>query len=195
MAAYNYLSDQRQFGIIFIKLNQILRSSVFGKMGQVLGRLQRKEWRRKQVKKIAEEVFKRFKTQSGHPNLTFEDLYIAVLGIYNEINKHSPGPHFDPPSKEQVRVMMEECDMNLDGELDHEEFSKFIERLTVDTLCVLSRGLILALVVAPSIALATKKTTEGVPFGIGKAVQRLPTSVYASLVALAVVYAPQIWGK
>lgn len=76
--------------------------------------------------------------------------------------------------------------MNLDGELDREEFLSFIERLTVDTFCVVSQGLIITLVVAPSIAVATKKATERVP-GVGKVVQRLPNSVFASLVALAVV--------
>ncbi|KAL8171448.1 hypothetical protein V2J09_023252 [Rumex salicifolius] len=155
-------------------------------MGQILDKFQGKEWRKKQVRKIANKVFDRFKTQTDSPNLTFEDLYIAVLVTYNDINKYLPGPHFDPPSKEYVRDMMAECDMNLDGELDREEFIKFIERLTADTIRVVSQGLIITLVLAPSIAMATKRATEGVP-GVGKVVKKLPTSIYASLVTLAVV--------
>ncbi|XP_041001907.1 uncharacterized protein LOC121247598 [Juglans microcarpa x Juglans regia] len=155
-------------------------------MGQVLGRLQGKQWRREQVRKITDRVFDRFQNQSGRANLTLEDLYIAVLLVYNDINKSLPGPHFDPPSKEQVRVMIEDCDFNLDGEIDREEFVRFIQQLTTDTLIAVSQGLILTLVVAPTIAIATKNATAGVP-GVGKVVQKLPNSVYASLVTLAVV--------
>lgn len=77
--------------------------------------------------------------------------------------------------------------MNLDGEIDREEFVRFIQQLTSDTFIVVSQGLLISLVVAPTVAMATKKATEGVP-GVGKVVQKLPTSIYASLVTLAVVW-------
>ncbi|KAL9861081.1 putative EF-hand domain-containing protein [Arabidopsis thaliana] len=139
-------------------------------MGQVFNKLRGKEWRHKQVQAICDRVFDRFKMQTGRANLTFEELYIAVLLVYNDINKRLPGPHFDPPSKDLVNSIMTDCDINLDGELDREEF-----------------GLIIALIVAPTVAIATKKATEGVP-GVGKVVQKLPTSIYASLVTLAVMW-------
>ncbi len=44
----------------------------------------------------------------------------------------------------------------------------------------------MTLVVAPTVAMATKRATEGVP-GVGKVVQKLPNSIYASLVTLAAV--------
>ncbi|KAI6706291.1 hypothetical protein NL676_009253 [Syzygium grande] len=155
-------------------------------MGQIFDKFQGKEWRRKQIRKITDKVFERVTNSVERANLTFEDLYIAVLLVYNDINKHLPGPHFDPPSKDQVRIMIQESDLNLDGEINHEEFVGFIQRLTSDTLIVVSQGLIVTLVVAPTIAMATKRTTEGVP-GVGKLVQKLPNSVYASLVTMAVV--------
>ncbi|XP_040999783.1 uncharacterized protein LOC121245926 [Juglans microcarpa x Juglans regia] len=155
-------------------------------MGLVLGRLQGKPWRLKQVRQITDRVFDRIKNDSGRANLNFEDLYIAVLLVFNDVNKRLPGPHFDPPSKEQVRTMMQICDLNLDGEIDREEFVGFILQLTTETLFAVSHGLILTLLVAPSIAVATKNATEGVP-GFGKMVKKLPNSVYASLVTLAVV--------
>uniref|UniRef100_A0A2N9IK77 EF-hand domain-containing protein n=1 Tax=Fagus sylvatica TaxID=28930 RepID=A0A2N9IK77_FAGSY len=145
-----------------------------------------KQWRQEQVRKITDKVFDRLKNQSGTANLKFEDLYIAVLLVYNDINKRLPGPHFDPPSKDQVREMIKECDFNLDGEIDREEFLRLFQQLTSDTLIAVSQGLILTLVVAPTVAMATKRATEGVP-GVGKVVQRLPHSVYASIVTLAVV--------
>ncbi|KAI5647630.1 hypothetical protein M9H77_33635 [Catharanthus roseus] len=155
-------------------------------MGQMLEKVQGKHWRERQIQKITDKVFDRFKNATGKANLTFEDLYIAVLLVYNDINKHLPGPHFDPPSKEQVRILMQECDINLDGELDREEFIRFIQQQTKDTFITVSQGLIVTLAVAPTVALLTKRTTEGVPV-VGKVVQKVPNSVYASLVTLAIV--------
>ncbi|KAL3537197.1 hypothetical protein ACH5RR_000563 [Cinchona calisaya] len=155
-------------------------------MGQILEKFQGKEWRERQIQKIADKIFDHFKNEQGRANLTFEDLYIAVLLLFNDINKRLPGPHFDPPSKEQVRALMQECDINLDGELDREEFVIFMKHLTKDTFITVSQGLIITLAVAPTVALLTKRTTEGVP-GVGKVVQKLPNTVYASLVTLAIV--------
>ncbi|GMH17177.1 hypothetical protein Nepgr_019018 [Nepenthes gracilis] len=155
-------------------------------MGQILDKFQGRQWRQRQVRKISDKVFDHFKTQTGRANMTFEELYIATLLVYNDINKHLPGPHFDPPSKERVRAMLEESDINLDGELDRDEFIKFMQKLTAEALTVVSQGLIITLIVAPSVALVTKRVTEGVP-GVGRVVQRLPNSVYASLVTLAAV--------
>ncbi|KAF7845048.1 putative calcium ion binding protein [Senna tora] len=155
-------------------------------MGQVLNKLQGKEWRQRKIRKITDRAFDRLQNQSGKAKLTFEDLYISVLLVYNDINKRLPGPHFDPPTKDQVRELIKACDLNFDGEIDREEFYVFFKRLTSDTFGVVSQGLIITLVVAPTVALATKRATEGVP-GVGKVVQRLPTSIYASLVTLAIV--------
>lgn len=80
----------------------------------------------------------------------------------------------------------QDCDINFDGEIDREEFFIFIKRMTADTFSLVSQGLIITLVVAPTVAVATKRATEGVP-GVGKVVQKLPNSVYASLVTFAVV--------
>ncbi|KAF2288099.1 hypothetical protein GH714_004385 [Hevea brasiliensis] len=146
-----------------------------------------KQWRHREIRLITDRVFNRIKNQSGRADLSFEDLYITVLLVYNDINKHLPGPHFDPPSKDQVRALIQECDLNLDGEIDYDEFVTFIRRLTTDTFAVVSQGLILTLVVAPTVAMATKKATEGVP-GVGKVVQKIPNSIYASLVTLAIVW-------
>ncbi|KAM1175562.1 hypothetical protein FF1_027966 [Malus domestica] len=156
-------------------------------MGQVLDRLRDKQWRRKQIRRITDEVFDLyFKSETGSVNLNFDDLYIGVLLVFNELNKRLPGPHIDPPSKDIVLDMMKENDLNLDGEIDREEFANFIKQLTADTFIIVSQGLIITLVAAPAFAMATKRATEGVP-GVGKVVQRLPNSVYASLLTFTVV--------
>ncbi|XP_058745276.1 uncharacterized protein LOC131618024 [Vicia villosa] len=156
-------------------------------MGQIFDKFQGEAWRKKQIRKITDRVFQNVRNQIQTENLSFEDLYIAVLLVYNDINKFIPGPHFDPPPKENVRQVMQECDINLDGTIDHEEFCDFIQKMTADTFTIVSQKLILTLVVAPSVAMATKRATEGVP-GVGKIVQRLPNGLYASLVTIAVVW-------
>ncbi|KAL1802050.1 hypothetical protein ACET3Z_030697 [Daucus carota] len=155
-------------------------------MGQILDKFKGKEWRQKQVKKISDKFFDCLETETGKPSPTFEDLYIAVLLTFNELNKRLPGPHVDPPTKERVRDLMRECDMNLDQELDREEFEKFMTQLTAETVVIVSQGLIISLAVAPAMALLTKRATEGLPH-VGKVVRKIPSSVYASLVTLAVV--------
>lgn len=159
-------------------------------MGQVLatiqGKFQGKQWRQRQLRKITDRVFDHFKDDYGKDHLAFEDLYIAVLFVYNDINKHLPGPHIDPPSKASVKALMEAYDVNLDGQLNREEFYEFIQKMTAETLSVVSRNMIIAVIMAPVIALLTKRATEGVPH-VGKVVQRIPNSVYASIVTLGVV--------
>ncbi|XP_020576091.1 uncharacterized protein LOC110021791 [Phalaenopsis equestris] len=159
-------------------------------MGQVLASIQDrfhgKEWKERQIRKISDKVFDRIKDDLGQRSLAFEDLYIAVLIVYNDINKYLPGPHNDPPSKEKLKLMMQKYDWNLDGELDREEFAEFIQSLTADTVTAVGRNLIIALVIAPALALAAKRATEGVP-GVGKAMKKVPNSIYASIVTLAVI--------
>ncbi|KAI4353771.1 hypothetical protein L6164_002699 [Bauhinia variegata] len=81
---------------------------------------------------------------------------------------------------------MQDCDINFDGEIDREEFVRFMKLMTAETFTVVSHELVLTLVVAPTFALATKRATESVP-GVGKVVQRIPNSVYASMVTFAAV--------
>ncbi|CAL0305979.1 unnamed protein product [Lupinus luteus] len=156
-------------------------------MGQVFDKLQGKEWRQKQIRKITDRVYDRVKIQPATANLTFGDLYIAVLLVYNDINKLLPGPHFDPPSKDKVREIIKNCDINFDGEIDRDEFFSFIQQMTAETFTHVSQKLILTMVVAPTVAVATKRATEGVP-GVGRVVQRLPNFVYASLVTFTAMW-------
>ncbi|ESW06327.1 hypothetical protein PHAVU_010G038600 [Phaseolus vulgaris] len=156
-------------------------------MGQVFDKLDGKEWRKRQIRKITDRVFDKVQNQKETENLSFQDLYIAVLLVYNDINKYIPGPHFDPPSKARVKEVKENCDINLDGDIDREEFFDFILQMTADTFTVVSQKLIVTLVVAPTVAVATKRATEGVP-GVGKLVKKIPNSVYASLVTIAAVW-------
>ncbi|WVZ86984.1 hypothetical protein U9M48_033692 [Paspalum notatum var. saurae] len=188
-------------------------------MGQAWGSLQDKlqgrRWKERQVRKITDKVFDRLTEDAQKREkeaLTFEEVYIAVLCVYNDINKYLPGPHYDPPSKEKLKAMMDvipflnyavsilpieyrvlvpaelflEYDVNLDGLLDREEFAEFIRKLTADSLCAISLKFLITVVAAPAVAMATKRATEGVP-GVGKVVRKVPNALYASAITLAVL--------
>ncbi|XP_054779719.1 uncharacterized protein LOC129288732 [Prosopis cineraria] len=156
-------------------------------MGQVLDRLQDKKWRQGKIRKITDKAFESLKNEEEKAQLTFEDLYIAVLLVYNDLNKHLPGPHFDPPSKDRVKQVMKECDVNPDGKIDRDEFYEFIKRMTGDTFTIISQGMIVTLVVAPMLAFAAMRAIEGVPGVVGKVARKLPKSVYVSLITIALV--------
>ncbi|XP_062184868.1 uncharacterized protein LOC133888588 [Phragmites australis] len=152
-------------------------------------KLQGRRWKERQVRKITDKAFDRLtedaKTREKEA-LTFDEVYIAVLCVYNDINKYLPGPHYDPPSKEKLKAMMDEFDVNLDGLLDREEFAEFIRKLTADSLSAISLKLVITLVAAPVLAMATKRATEGVP-SVGKVVRKVPNALYAAAITLAVV--------
>ena len=82
---------------------------------------------------------------------------------------------------------MQECDVNPDGKIDREEFYDFIKKMTEDTFTRISQGLIVTLVVAPMIALATMRAIDSLPGSVGNIAQKLPKSLYVSLVTLAIV--------
>ncbi|KAK9911478.1 hypothetical protein M0R45_035386 [Rubus argutus] len=151
-----------------------------------------KQWRRKQIRKFTDKVFDDFKNNTGRANLKFEDVYIGVLLVYNDINKRLPGLHIDPPSKDSVRLMIQENDINLDKEIDREEFVNLIKQITAHTFIAVSQSLMLTLVTAPAMAMVTKQATERIPH-VGKYVQKIPNSVYASLVTLSAVLIQQAW--
>ncbi|KAH0728664.1 hypothetical protein KY290_003573 [Solanum tuberosum] len=133
------------------------------------------------------QILQKFKDYKSNMSCPLLKHHTTLL----DINKCLPGPHFDPPTKHQVRALMQECDINTDGELDRQELVKFIRKLTKDTFIMVSQGLLITLAVAPTIAVLTKRSTEGVPH-VGKVVQKMPNSVYASLVTLAVVLFQQV---
>jgi hypothetical protein len=83
---------------------------------------------------------------------------------------------------------MQEYDFDFNNRLDREEFAEFIRRLTADSLSNISMKLLISFVAAPTVALMTKRATERVP-GVGPVVQRVPNSIYASIIALGVVLA------
>uniref|UniRef100_A0A9I9CNL2 EF-hand domain-containing protein n=1 Tax=Cucumis melo TaxID=3656 RepID=A0A9I9CNL2_CUCME len=178
-------------------------------MGQALRRFRGQDWKNKQLEMISNKIFDRFHKEK----LSFEDLYIATLLVFNDINKYLPGPHIDPPTKERVAELVEIADMTIPSPLsrysfsnhhcccycsrsdtksdknenqaiDRDEFLKFIKLLTFESIASVSQRLIITLVVAPTLAVVTKRSTEGIP-GLGKMVQKVPSSAYALLVTLA----------
>ncbi|BAT96923.1 hypothetical protein LR48_Vigan11g155200 [Vigna angularis] len=160
---------------------------ITSRLGQIFLKLLGKEWRKRQIRKITDQVFDQIQNEVRPDNLSFVDLYIAILLVYNGINKYIPGSHCDPPSKDRVRQAIKNCDENKDGQISRDEFFGFIQQMAPETFNVVRKKLVATLVVAPTVAVTTKKATEQVP-GVGKLVQRLPKVVYAALVTMAAVW-------
>eukprot|EP00249_Psilotum_nudum_P004845 c18332_g1_i1 orf=266-754(+) len=151
-----------------------------------MGLLESKESRHKHIRKIVDRVFNYFAGDSGNNYITFQELYTAVLLVYNDINKHLPGPHYDPPTREEVHDMLKTFDANQNGVLDREEFASFIESFTSKVAKRVSQNFLIFTVAAPALALLTKRATENTP-GVGKVVRKIPNAVFASVVTAFVL--------
>ncbi|XP_022641781.1 vegetative cell wall protein gp1-like isoform X1 [Vigna radiata var. radiata] len=116
------------------------------------------------------------KEKSGLYFLEFDDQSIILLRQYHDT--HAPF---------STAMAQTKCDINLDGDIEREEFFDFMLQMTADTFTVVSQKLVVTMVVASTVAVATKKATEGVP-GVGKVVKKIPNSVCASLAIIAAVW-------
>eukprot|EP00250_Pteridium_aquilinum_P022606 c25452_g1_i1 orf=79-567(+) len=138
------------------------------------------------IRPIIDRVFNHYSGHSGRDELTFQELYTAVLLVYNDINKHFPGPHYDPPSREEVQEMLKTFDTNKDEVLDREEFAAFIHKFTSNLATRVGRNMLIFVVAAPALAFATKRATENLPH-VGKFVRKIPNAIYASVVTAVVL--------
>ncbi|KAL3689126.1 hypothetical protein R1sor_015435 [Riccia sorocarpa] len=155
-----------------------------------MGQLQSTEKKNVLIRFIVDKVFDRFTGHSGLNTLTFHELYAAILLVYNDINKKLPGPHHDPPSREEVLRELETFDTNSNGVLDREEFAAFLEKFTSDLYVGLSRNIFIFGIGAPLLALVAKRATEQIP-SVGPVVKRIPNFIYASVLTTAVAFLGQ----
>ncbi|BBN07881.1 hypothetical protein MPTK1_4g06990 [Marchantia polymorpha subsp. ruderalis] len=152
-----------------------------------MGHLQSKEQKHVHVKAIIDRVFDHFCAHSGTDTLTFHELYTAILLVYNDINKKIPGPHHDPPAREEVQEILKTFDTNQNGVLDREEFAAFLEKFTSDLYVGISKNVLIFSIGAPVLAMVAKRATEQLPT-VGPVVKRVPNFVYATLITTAVAF-------
>ncbi|XP_020529049.1 uncharacterized protein LOC18443965 isoform X2 [Amborella trichopoda] len=108
------------------------------------------------------------------------DLYISILVVYNNINKYFPGPHKEPPSRELLDAMVERFHLGRDRAINRDEFYELVRQCVAkDLFWFVASKFILALCAAPAAACGTKRVATRVP-RVGKAVEKIPTSVLAS---------------
>ncbi|XP_024369682.1 uncharacterized protein [Physcomitrium patens] len=150
--------------------------------------LQAKEKGNPQVKKIVDRVWERFASTSEHRALGVQDLYCAILLVYNDINKTLPGPFNDPPTKEEVQELLKTYDKNNDGMLDRNEFNAFIETFTKNVSARVSTNILLFSFVIPTIVTLARPGAEQLPL-LGPAVKRAPTPVYSAIMTMLIVFA------
>ncbi|KAI5068285.1 hypothetical protein GOP47_0016630 [Adiantum capillus-veneris] len=146
------------------------------------------------IRRITDRVFEYFAQKAATGKLSFPDLYTAVLLVYNDLNKHFPRPHYDPPSREEVHALFEKFDKNADNELSKEEFALFMEKFTSEFIGRVSKAFFIFSIIAPALAFFAKQATEGLP-RIGKFVQQIPTPIYASLVTALFILGESLYRK
>eukprot|EP01018_Ginkgo_biloba_P001522 Gb_12943 [translate_table: standard] len=161
-------------------------------MGQVFGHLQNafktqgSIFDLQQVRLVTDHIFEQITHNTGKESLAVEEFYPAILLAFNDINKRLPGPHCDPPTKEEVEAF----DKDMNGKLDRDEFAEFVAKYTANMATKISKSMTITAIAAPTvIALATKKSLERVP-GAKEVVSVVPetisVSVMTSLVTLLI---------
>ncbi|XP_057861492.1 uncharacterized protein LOC131069963 [Cryptomeria japonica] len=172
-------------------------------MGQAWGNLQstfKSKIPEEKVRAIIDHIFDRAikdakdRAKSKDPSspqiekntLTFDEMHSAIVQVFQELNKNIPGAKYAPPTKDQVAEMLKNFDTNEDKQIDREEFSKFVQKFTVDLVRIYAKELLIMTVAIPAAALVTKRATRGVPF-LGNLVAKIPTTVFVAGVTSAAV--------
>ncbi|KAH9300263.1 hypothetical protein KI387_011846, partial [Taxus chinensis] len=138
---------------------------------------------REKVRQITDKIYD--KVTEGKETAKLNDLYTGILLAFNDFNRLLPGPHINPPTREDV----EKFDKDHNGHVDREEFAAFVEKFTMDMVNEISKSVTMiaiggpALVVmgAPAMAGMTKTSSEKIPV-IGKLLGKLPNSMLASAI-------------
>ncbi|CAM6025565.1 unnamed protein product [Sphagnum balticum] len=147
-----------------------------------------KEQKNPQVKKIVDRVWDRFTSVSDSQKLGLQDLYCAILLVYNDINKKLPGPFNDPPTREEVEEYLETFDRNEDGMLDRTEFAAFLEKFTKNVSARVSANILIFSIVIPTIVVWSRPGAESLPL-VGPIVRRAPNPVYSAVMTTLIVFA------
>jgi len=153
-----------------------------------MGNLKSKEKCHPQVKKIIDRIWERFASTSESQELGVQDLYCAILLVYNDINKTLPGPFNDPPSKDEVEVLLKTYDKNDTGTLDRTEFTAFIESFTKTVTTRVSTNILLFSFVIPTIVVMSRPGAEQIPV-VGPIVKRAPNPIYSAIMTTLIVFA------
>eukprot|EP00850_Spirogloea_muscicola_P008895 SM000048S16607 [mRNA] locus=s48:685197:685959:- [translate_table: standard] len=151
-------------------------------MGKVLS----KQLQRPEAKALIDKVYTRL-AADGDRRLDKDQLYVGVLLFFNEINKNFPGPHNDPPTREEVEEMLQRFDTNNNGVLDRHEFEDFLQMFTEKVAVTVSRNVLVLCLVAPALAYISKKVTSPIPL-VGQAVRHIPGTVYGTVVFAALAH-------
>eukprot|EP00271_Cylindrocystis_brebissonii_P004944 TRINITY_DN16908_c0_g1_i1.p1 TRINITY_DN16908_c0_g1~~TRINITY_DN16908_c0_g1_i1.p1 ORF type:complete len:158 (-),score=29.70 TRINITY_DN16908_c0_g1_i1:712-1185(-) len=146
---------------------------------------------RPELKKLVDKVFYDMadidRDQPGveiEKTMNFAELYIAILLVYNEMNKLLT-THMDPPKRGEVNKLLQEFDTNKDGVLNRDEFEHlmhhFVQYEGKRTLVKLFAGLL----ITPALVFGSKYVMRQVP-AVGPVYDRIPRAVLMAVFSCAV---------
>ncbi|KAG0498717.1 hypothetical protein HPP92_003408 [Vanilla planifolia] len=141
--------------------------------------------RKLQVRRICEKVFEQ--CADNNKMLPSNKLHVAILMVYNSVNKQLLSPHKEPPSMEKVNAKVEAFRSKGNEALDKQQFSDLIiEWIQKDLHIVLANRMILALLAAPVMAIKTKSAAMNVP-RIRPIAEKVPTPLIISAYSVGLV--------
>ncbi|KAG0592711.1 hypothetical protein KC19_1G275300 [Ceratodon purpureus] len=152
----------------------------------MMGNLQTKEQYNAQVRVAVDRIWEKVVSATDEGRIGLQDLYCAILLVYNELNKRLPGPWNEPPSKKEVEAMFEQFDKDNDGKLEKEEFAAFLQGFTKKETTRITTNILLFSFLIPLLVDGTRQITERIP-KVGGVVQIVPQAVFSSVVTTAIV--------
>ncbi|CAM0902965.1 unnamed protein product [Alopecurus aequalis] len=143
-------------------------------MPQFFGRLWDRAQGKLDVLRICEKVFEELANKDSKL-LEIDSLHVAILMVYNSINKQLVGPHKDPPCMKVFSEKKERYRAVKPAGITQQEFQELImEWVQKDLRLVLANKAAVAILAAPLLAVSAKNAGRQVP-RMRDAVDRLPT--------------------
>ncbi|XP_042466771.1 uncharacterized protein LOC122049452 [Zingiber officinale] len=144
----------------------------------MLRRLKERFQGKSHLKEICSEVFAQYASQDLLP---LGNLQVAVLRVYNSLNKNMLGPHKEPPSNSDIEEKTKK--LNDKGGIREDEFYNLMEEWTKKDLRIyMAHKLVLSLMAAPSLTLATKRVPK-----IGHVFEKTPTPILFSVYSIGLL--------
>lgn len=122
------------------------------------------------VEKSIDRVYNEVANLDGDGLMDVTELYVAVLLVFNDLNKFVPGGHINPPKRKVVEGLLKSFDLNLDGKLSRAEFEELVRK----TMPGLVKRIILHVAiycsVVPILVWATKASVSQVSESVGNSI-------------------------
>lgn len=99
--------------------------------------------------RFIDRIYDQVSTLDGREGVEAPELYVAVLILYNNVNKFTPGSWMNPPKKRDILRQMEAFDYDKDRVLNRDEFRAFCNVFFPDLTKKWARNFIIGVFIIP----------------------------------------------